>query len=293
MRRAPAAALLVVVLLLGGCSGAVAFLETKARSQACYATVPGPRDLAYGPDPQQRLDIYLPDTAGPNRPVLLFIHGGGWNFGDKAYESALLRPFWQRGLVVVTMNYRLTPAARFPDQLDDCLAALAWIREHIAAYGGDPDAIQVVGHSAGAHLAALVAVEPDRLASHGLPPACLRACVALSGVYDLQDIFDRRVQGFVRDFLARPADAVPASPQRQLEAGQTPGPTRFLIAAGSRDECRFAAQGQNFARELRARGASVSFLLLDGATHGHVLAAMGNEHSQLFRAMADLFGIRP
>jgi arylformamidase len=284
--------LVLAGLLAAGCSGALTFLETKTRSKACYDTVPGARDLAYGPDAHQVLDIYQPDPGGPKRPVLVFIHGGGWNFGDKSYESALLAPFWRRGLVVVTINYRLTPTARFPDQLTDCLLALAWVHEHIAAYGGDPEAIHLVGHSAGAHLAALAALEPELLASRGLPPGCLRSCVALSGVYDLTGNFDRRVRGFVHDFLTRPADAGPASPLLVLETGQPLGHTRFLIAAGDRDEADFAKQGERFSEELRARGAMSSFLLLDGKNHGQVLQSMGDERSTLFAAMADLFAAR-
>jgi acetyl esterase/lipase len=245
-RRVLGAALLAAALLLGGCSSALTFLQTKHRSEVCYATVPGPRDLAYGPDPLQVLDIYQPPADGKKHPVLVFIHGGGWNFGDKRYESSLLAPYWQRGLVVVTINYRLTPASRFPDQFTDCLLALRFVREHIAAYGGDPDAIILVGHSAGAHLAALAAVEPDVLAGRGLPPGCLRACVALSGVYDLEGDFDRRVQGFVRDFLPTPDALGPASPQRVLMEGPAPNKTRFLIAVGGRDEVRFAEQGAAF-----------------------------------------------
>lgn len=281
-------AVLCLALFLAGCAGAMAFLETKNRSQACFDTVPGPRDLPYGPDARQRLDIYLPDVPGQHRPVLVFIHGGGWNFGDKAYESALLMPYRERGLVVVTINYRLTPKARFPDQVDDCRLALAWVREHIAAYGGDPDALHLVGHSAGAHLAALVALEPG-----DLPPASLRSCVALSGVYDLTDTFARRVNGFVRDFLPDPAAVGPASPQLLLEAGRRPGPTRFLVAVGGRDEERFAAQARRFAETLRAAGATVAFRLLPGATHGQVLQAMGDERAALFRDMLACFAATP
>lgn len=273
-------AVFCLAFLLSGCAGAVTFLETKHRSQVCFDTVPGPRDLAYGPDVSQKLDIYLPKTPGRDRPVLVFIHGGGWNFGDKTYESALLAPYWRRGMVVVTINYRLTPRARFPDQLTDCQLALAWVRDHIAGYGGDPDDITLVGHSAGAHLAALVALEPG-----GLPPTCLRSCVALSGVYDLTDRFDRRVNGFVRNFLPSPAAAAPASPLLLLKAGRHPGPTRFLIAVGGRDETGFAAQAREFVEALRADGDKVDFLLIDDATHGQVLQAMGDEHTPLFRAI--------
>jgi acetyl esterase/lipase len=281
--------LCLACLLLAGCSGAVSFLQTKKQSEACYETVPGARDLAYGPDRHQVLDIYQPPAPGQKSPVLVFIHGGGWNFGDKAYESALLRPFWQRGLVVVTINYRLTPGARFPDQLEDCLLALAWVHDHIEAYGGDPGDIHLVGHSAGAHLAALAAVEPEVLAGRGLPPGCLHSCVALSGVYDLKDDFARRVQGFVHDFLPSAADAGPASPQRVLEVGPAPRTTRFLVAVGGRDEAHFAEQAERFSRVLAAKGASVRFLLLPGKNHGQVLQAMGDEHSGLFEAMTELF----
>lgn len=277
-------------ITLTGCSGVFSFLKTRQLSLEHYKTAPGARDVSYGLERLQTLDIYVPEgTADRPRPVLLFIHGGGWNFGDKTYEAVLLMPFVRRGMVVATMNYRLTPAARFPDQQEDCLLAITWLRGHIGDYGGDPGAINLVGHSAGAHLAALVAVEPEVLQGMGTPARSIRSCVALSGVYDLEWFFAKRVRGFIRDFVRSPEDARSASPERLLEAGTAPLSTRFLIAAGERDEPLFADQGLRFYQELRAKGARAGFLQLAGKTHGEVLQAMGDENSELFREMVEIF----
>ncbi len=157
-------------------------------SDVPYATIEGvdPKLLS--------LDVYAPETnklslKASKHPVVVMIHGGGWSLGDKGNGAAAAtksRFFVDHGYVFVSINYRLSPAVTHPAHVDDCAAAIAWTHDHIAEYGGDPDAIFVMGHSAGAHLAALVAVDETRLKSHRLPLTTIKGVILLdSAAYDL------------------------------------------------------------------------------------------------------------
>lgn len=141
------------------------------------------RDLAYGPDERQRLDVHAA-TGAAGAPVLLFVHGGGFVAGDKSdpvfpYYDHLGRWAADHGYVAVCMTYRLAPAHQWPSAAEDVAAAVAWVGEHIAEHGGDPDRIVVMGQSAGgAHAASY-------LAGHGGPVAAsVVGGVVLSGIYD-------------------------------------------------------------------------------------------------------------
>ena len=122
-------------------------------------------------------------------PVLVYIHGGAWVIGDKREQGLpLLHELARRGWVTVTINYRLSPKATWPDHIVDCKRAVAWVREHIAEYGGDPGFIAVSGGSAGGHLSALVALTPgDPAFQPGFEEAdaSVDACVPFYGVYDM------------------------------------------------------------------------------------------------------------
>jgi len=128
-------------------------------------------DLAYGREADQSLDIYYPDRCLAARcPVVMWVHGGGWRTGDKGNNGAKdLAATWENaGAVVVTLNYRLTPDVVHPAHVQDVAAGIAWTRANIGRYGGDPQRLFLLGHSAGAHLVALVATDPQYLAAHGL-----------------------------------------------------------------------------------------------------------------------------
>lgn len=136
------------------------------------AALAGPEiDLAYGREAGQRLDVYYPDGCLAARcPVVMWVHGGGWRNGDKGTKGARdLAATWENaGAVVVTLNYRLTPDVVHPAHVQDVAAGIAWTRANIGRYGGDPRRLFLLGHSAGAHLVALVATDPQYLAAHGL-----------------------------------------------------------------------------------------------------------------------------
>ena len=151
------------------------------------------RDVAYGPAPQHRLDVYLP-PAPEKAPVLVMMHGGGWRFGDKGAQAV-----WQekqahwgaRGYIVVSVNTRLLPDADPADQAQDLARALVFVQDRAARWGGDAGRLVLMGHSAGAHLALLLTADPARFAATGLRP--WRATVALdSAAVDVVALMENR-----------------------------------------------------------------------------------------------------
>jgi acetyl esterase/lipase len=119
-------------------------------------------DVHYGPHERNRLDVWRKTTTARGAPVLLFVHGGSWVFGEKNQQARpMLHEFVARGWIVVPINYRLAPADPWPAQIEDVTSALAWVKRNIASFGGDSDRIIVAGASAGGHLAALLALSHD------------------------------------------------------------------------------------------------------------------------------------
>src|SRR6516162_1460175 len=147
------------------------------------------KDLAYvegpGADPdKQRLDLYLPRSA-TRFPVLMWIHGGAWSFGDRAWFGDVGRRFAQEGIGAAIISYRLSPRVRHPAHVEDCARAFAWLRTHVAEYGGDPERLFVSGQSAGGHLSALLACDPQYLRALQVPADAIKGAIPMSGVYSI------------------------------------------------------------------------------------------------------------
>ena len=133
----------------------------------------------------QTLDVYAP-VEGKNLPVIVWIHGGGWHRGDKSEMDKKPQAMVDKGFVFVSVNYRLFPAVTIKQIAADVAKAIRWTRDHIREYGGDPSAIVVMGHSAGAQLAALVCIDDRYLKAEGIPLSAIKACVPVDGdSYDL------------------------------------------------------------------------------------------------------------
>ena len=145
------------------------------------------RNIPYVESPHERqvLDVYAPG-AGKNRPVVFWIHGGGWQAGDKTSVQLKPQAFVDRGFVFVSTNYRLLPNVEMGDIIRDIAQSLHWVHDHIAEYGGDPERILVMGHSAGAQLAALVSIDDRYLQAEGLSLRMIKGCVPVDGdTYDV------------------------------------------------------------------------------------------------------------
>ncbi len=161
------------------------------------------RDLAYtrSADPRQMLDIYAPEGAR-NLPVVFWIHGGGWEGGDRTSIQEKPRAFVEKGFIFVSTGYRLLPNVEMLDIFQDVAKSMRWVHEHIAEHGGDPNRVLVMGHSAGAQLAALLCTDERYLKAEGVPLSTIKGCVPVDGdTYDVPAIIEVaetrcRVHGF-------------------------------------------------------------------------------------------------
>jgi len=150
------------------------------------------RDLPYAEpaDPRQKVDIYAPEGAG-NLPVVFWIHGGGWQAGDRTSIQAKPQAFVDKGFVFVSTGYRLLPDVDMGTIIRDVAKSVRWVHDHIAEHGGDPKRIFVMGHSAGAQLAALICTDDRYLKAEGLSLAIVKGCVPVDGdTYDVPAIIE-------------------------------------------------------------------------------------------------------
>ena len=176
--RSAALVLAAVALFVTGCSPLG--LLNWVNPEPGYDRI----ELAYGGHPRQRLDLYRPKGATGPLPVVVFFYGGGWEAGDRAgYRFAALA-LVEQGFVVAVPDYRVHPEVGFPAFLEDSAKAVAFVHAHAAKHGGDPRRLFLMGHSAGAYNAAMLALDPRPLAAEGVPAAAISGMVGLAGPYD-------------------------------------------------------------------------------------------------------------
>jgi acetyl esterase/lipase len=224
------------------------------------------RDIAYGGDPRQRLDIYRPADAAANTPVVVFFYGGSWVSGERGDYLFVGEALAARGITAVVADYRLSPQVTYPGFLDDSARAVAWTRAHIAEHGGDRDKVYVMGHSAGAYNAAMLAMDPRWLAAHGEKPEMLRGWIGLAGPYDFIPIDDDDIKpSFL--YPDTPPDSQPIN-----HLGATKVPALLLTGGADRtvDPVRNTVQ---LAEKLRASGVPVQVETFDGVGHAMLVGS--------------------
>ncbi len=243
-----------------------------------FTLPPGARvehDLAYGPDPAQRMDVYRPagaPAAGTQAAVILFVHGGGWRIGDKRHGNVVAHKMahWlPRGTLFVSVNYRMLPQADPLEQARDVARALALAQGQAAGWGADPARFVLMGHSAGAHLVALLAADRGLAAQLGARPWL--GTVALdSAAFDVVDIMQRRHLGlYDRAFGNRPEFWREASPLHRLDGAQAP-----LLLVCSSQRRTACPQARQFAERATTLGGRAQVLPVD-LSHAEINKTLG------------------
>ena len=247
--------------------------EILARSKKVAETARVILDQAYGPDYWQKVDLYLPEDRNlTGLPVLVFLHGGGWSNGYKEWMGFMAPAFTDLPAIFVSVDYRLLPSMRFPENLDDTISALAWVHRNIAAFGGDPNRLFVGGHSAGGHLAALAVLKRDLLARAGVPIAALRACVPVSGSYKFE-VGELEARG--KPMLPKPEDAPKASPIGFVAGNRVP----FYIVWGDKDLEHVLKTGLPMVEALKAAGGKVEHEVFKDFDHFQISIDGGDPKS--------------
>ncbi|MES2760358.1 MAG: alpha/beta hydrolase [Pseudomonadota bacterium] len=223
-------------------------------------------DIAYGPGARNKLDIYRPANATAASPVVVFFYGGNWTTGQRADYAFVGRALAARGIVVVIPDYRLYPEVRYPDFLDDSAQAVAWTASQISRYGGDPARLFVMGHSAGAYNAAMLALDPRWLGKQGSAPAALRGWIGLAGPYDFLPV----VNPTARPVFHFPNTPVDSQPINHVGATRLPA---LLIAAQEDKLVNPVRNTGGLAARLRAAGAPVDEVYYDSVSHTTLVAS--------------------
>lgn len=254
--------LIALFATLSACSPA-ALLNTTVSSTG-YRKV---ADIAYGADPRQRLDVYVPDKPEPQRRVVVFFYGGAWNSGRKEDYLFVAQALAAAGFHVVVPNYRLSPNPRFPGFVQDGASAMRWVQDNIAAHGGDGSRVFLAGHSAGAHIALMLATDTPYLRAAGFDRARLRGVVGIAGPYDFLPFSSNSV----RDVFA---GSDPASTQPINFV--TPGLPPALFVHGDADETVLPRNSRNLAAAWQAAGNAAELKFYPGIGHISIVAAFSD-----------------
>jgi acetyl esterase/lipase len=253
----------LVTLIAAGCSRVVFF---AVNAPAVFGAYKRHAHLAYGADPQQRVDVYVPDAgAGTARPLIVFWHGGRWEFGDKSDYRFVGAALAESGYVAVIANYRHYPQVKMPGFMDDAARAAQWAVAHAAEFGADPQQLYFMGHSAGAQMAALLALDPRYLRASGAVPA-VAGVIGLSGPYDFLPLLEADVQ----DMFGPPELYPQSQPINFVRADAPP----MLLVHGLKDETVWPKNSRNLASALSARGASATLKLYPKLGHADTVGAL-------------------
>ncbi|MCS0503290.1 alpha/beta hydrolase [Ancylobacter mangrovi] len=260
--------LVALTMLAGGTATAVvapvAALNTLSRLEDVVATT----GLAYADGPRHGIDVYAPRGAseGTGRPVVVFFYGGGWEEGERALYRFVGAALASRGIVTFIPDYRVYPEVRFPDFLKDGARAVRWVRDHAARFGGDPARLVLAGHSAGAHIAAMLTFDPQWLAGEGLDARRDVAGLAgIAGPYDFLPLHSATLKAI---FGPEPERAL-SQPINFVTGREAPA----FLATGANDDTVEPANTQRLAARIRERGGRVTTRVYPRVDHRTVLGA--------------------
>lgn len=236
------------------------------------------RGARYAPGPRGGIDVYAPPKTRETAPVAIFFYGGSWDSGRRRDYGWVGRALAAQGFLTLVPDYRLFPEVRYPGFIEDGAQAVRWAVEHAAALGGDPGRIVLVGHSAGAYNAAMLALDPRYLKAAGVEARVIRAFAGLSGPYDFLPL-DGPV---TRRTFGEASDLETTQPPRYARPDAPPA----FLATGDKDTTVYPRNTRKLAAALRARGAVVEERHYPGVDHAGTVLAL----SRPFRGKATLLG---
>jgi len=225
---------------------------------------------AFGSDARQRLDVWAPENAAANLPVIVFFYGGSWNSGDREGYGFAARALAARGFLVVVPDYRLVPRARWPAFVQDGAAAIKWVAANIAGHGGDPARIGVMGHSAGAHIALLLSLDRRWGVADDI-----KAAVGLAGPYDFRPF---EPGGAAEAALGSAPDLADTQPIHFARPDAPP----LLLLHGDEDTTVKPRNSLALAKAITDQGGRATAKLYPGIGHIGILLAL----SKPFRGKA-------
>lgn len=238
------------------------------------------RDLAYGEDSRQRMDLYAPTAPGPY-PVLVFFYGGGWDSGSRDLYGWAAQALSAQGFVVALPDYRLVPQVLFPAFIEDAAAATAKAADVCAVHGGDPDRLGVLGHSAGAHLAMMIALDRRYMAAVERP-GLIKAAAGLAGPYDFLPLD----AGAARNAFGRAPDPTLTQPVAFVRADAPP----IWLGHGTADVVVHAEDTTILDARMKAVGGRSEAKLYPGLDHADLVATFSPLFRKKATVLADVAG---
>lgn len=255
--------LLAAALGLSGCSG-ITVLNTLAPERGVRVS----ENQLFDPIHHLALDVYQP-TDAHRAPVVVFFWGGSWQEGDKSLYPFVGRALAARGFVVAIPNYRLYPAVRYPDFLYDSARAVAWVHAHIQRYGGNPQHLVLMGHSAGAYNAAMLALNPEYLHAVGLSRQNIAGMIGLGGPYDFLPLIDPKLQAI---FAPAAPDLTSTQPIHWVAAHSPP----MLLIESAVDTIVAPKNTRHLYAALSVHGDSVQMMMVQNLSHQWLIGVVSN-----------------
>ncbi len=277
----------LLVLLFGALAATLGLLAGCTRLQLLNATVSHrgyvrTTDIVYGPDAGQKLDVYLPNKLVVPAKVVIFFYGGSWRSGSKTDYRFAAQALTSRGYIVVLPDYRQYPQVVFPQFVKDGAVAVRWARDNLSTYGGDTNHLYLMGHSAGAHIAALLTLDKQYLQGVGLDRNVIRAAATLSGPYDFTpNPWDRPV-------FNQPTNATTIDPAIEpitfVDGHEPP----MLLVQGLRDDIVAPSNAEHLANRIRQLGGQVEYITYPKRGHASVVVALASPYHWLAPVLDDV-----
>jgi acetyl esterase/lipase len=259
--------------LLGSCSPATLLGRLQPAAEGGEV-----RDVAYAPGPRHALDIYVPAKGERPPPVVVFFYGGGWKSGDRAMYRFVGRSLAACGALTFIPDYRVWPETGFPRFLQDSAAAVAYAQREAPRYGGDVSRFFLMGHSAGAYIAAMLALDPQWLMADGVDPrTALTGVIGLAGPYDFLPLQDPVLEQIF----------APVGPRTQPITFAANARAPLLLIAGASDTTVYPANTMRLAARVREAGGTASTIIYPGIGHIGLVAALAPSLSFLAPVRAD------
>ncbi len=267
---------LPAALLLGACNR---LLFTAANLRVDQAAV---HSVVFDPIHGLSLDIHRARGVADKAPVVVFVYGGNWRTGRRQDYRFVGQSLANAGLLVLMPDYRKAPAVAFPAFVEDVARAVAWARQHAQEYGGDPARIFLIGHSAGAHIVAMLGTDARYLQAVGMRPRDLSGVVGLSGPYDFLPLTDPDLMAV----FDPPAHWPQSQPVNFVDGDEPP----FLLFQGTADRTVWPRNSISLASRLRAAGEPVQLHLLEGKGHIGTLIDLLRDGSEVREQTLDFIG---
>ena len=250
------------LVLCAGCSG-MEILNSSSRDSGNTVTTGVVFDEAHG----LKLDVYTSHTTR-NAPTIVFFYGGRWTNGAKEEYEFVGQTLASRGFVVVVPDYRKYPQVRFPAFVEDGARAVRWARDNAARYGGSPERVFVMGHSSGAHIAAMLALDPEFLKAVGMSQENLRGMIGLAGPYDFMPI----TAPDLRDLFSPPEKFALSQPIYYVDGRNPP----LFLVHGENDEDVKVKNARNLADAVKKANGPVETLIYNKLSHGCTVAILSS-----------------